>query len=72
MIEKTQKEMTKEIWQGLYGVPDTEDRGMFGDFKEMIKHIQKQNGRIRKLEISVACIVVIGGGGYGIAQLIGA
>ena len=71
--EPTQKELTKQVHQGLFGVNDTDDKGLVGDVKLLIQHVDRQNGRIRKLEISVAMIIgtgVLGYGGYGIVQLL--
>ena len=38
-----------------------------GDVPEIKKHIEKQNGRIRKLEITVACMIV-GGSSFSILE----
>ena len=38
-----------------------------GDVPEIKKHMEKQNGRIRKLEITVACLIV-GGGSFSILE----
>lgn len=48
MVDKTQKELTRELHQGVYGVPDTDDRGLVGDVKEVLKLIKEQNGKISK------------------------
>ncbi len=52
---KTQKQLIEEINEVtielrvvLLGVPNTEDKGMAGDIKELKNQLLRQNGRIRK------------------------
>lgn len=49
MAEPTLKKLINEIWQGLYGVPNTDDKGVYGDIKEIKAEIKQQNGKVRKL-----------------------
>ena len=42
-----------EVHQAVLGVPNTEDKGMVGDLKDLKAHVKKQNNRITKLEIKV-------------------
>lgn len=35
MPPKTQKAMIQEIWQGMYGIPDTDENGLVGSFNEV-------------------------------------
>jgi len=55
-MEKTQKAMIQEIWQGVYGVPNTDDKGMCGDIKLMLKKNGEQDKRITKIEVFVATL----------------
>ncbi len=49
MPDKTQKEMTQELYQAVIGLPENpEENGLIGDVKELVKVIKEQNGRIRK------------------------
>jgi len=59
MAPKTQRKLTEEVWQGLYGVPGTDENGLLGDVKALVAHVAKQNGRIRRLEISLASLVFL-------------
>ncbi len=63
MTEKEKKEQSRyhlqEIFTVLLGVPDTEDNGMVGDFKDLKEYVYKQNGRIRKLEIGLVGLTSI-------------
>ena len=73
--ELTQKEYSKQVHQAMFGVAGTEDTGLVGDMKKLVKHVETQNGRIRKLELKVvvlgaAMTVLLGSGGYGLFQLL--
>ena len=57
MGEKTQGEKINEIWQGLFGVPESDDRDLVGDVKDLTKHVKKQNGRISKNTIAIVSLV---------------
>ncbi len=60
-----------EVFQAVLGIKGTEDTGMVGDIKDIKKLLQKQNGRVRRLEITVAAIIVsLGGGVWGAIQLV--
>ena len=59
MPDKTQKAMIQEIWQALYGVPETDDMGMYGEFKEACKKLSNNTKRITKLEIALASLIAI-------------
>jgi len=49
--KKTQTQLVQEIWQAIYGVPDTSDKGLCGDIKEMTKLQKESNGKRAKLEL---------------------
>ena len=52
-------------------IKDTEEKGIVGDVKDIKKLLQKQNGRIRRLEIAVVAVSVsLGGGIWGAIQLV--
>lgn len=60
--------------QAVLGVPDTEDKGLVGDVKELKQAIKEQNGRYRKLSKVVWTVVGVlcaSGCGLGMAQLLG-
>ena len=60
----------QEIKQGLYGVPNTDDRGLCGDVREQGKIIAKNSNHIRRLWIAVAILASsIGGGIYGAIEV---
>ena len=76
MVDKTQKQMIQETHQTvttlstvLLGVPNTEDKGLVGDVKE-VKLIAKGNTKaITRLKIVIASLVgsgIIGSGAYGL------
>ena len=80
MLEKTEKQLIQELHQGLYGIPNTEEKGLCGDVKELVKEVRNQNTRIRRNEKKVAYIwgILVGLGvaggtgiGLGIKALIG-
>jgi len=50
MPEKTQEQLIQETHQGLYGVKDTDDKGLIGDVREIKDDVKNQNRRITKLE----------------------
>ncbi len=77
MTPKTQKQLTQEIWQGMYGVDGTEDKGLIGDFKELrvdYGEFKKfTNGRLNKMSTRFKILVsfligsgVLGGSLWGI------
>ncbi len=51
------EKIINEVHQAVLGVKDTDDKGMVGDLKELKGHVKKQNGRITRLEITVASLV---------------
>jgi len=74
MADKTQKELTRELHQGMYGVKDTEDKGLIGDVKFLTKLVLEQNGRIRKnsrLIYIMYGILAASGLGFGINFFVG-
>ena len=80
MPDKPNKQLIQELHQGIYGGPGTEDMGMIGDVKELVKTIKDQNTRVRKNEVKISKIwgILIGVGviggtglGLGIKTLIG-
>jgi len=78
MVEKTQKKLIQEVHQAMFGVPNTEDMGLVGDFKEVRQAVREQNHRYHKLNGKVNKIIgivigcgILSGGGYGIVQLLG-
>ena len=78
MTPKTQKQQTQEIWQGMYGVPGTEDNGFLGAFKDLLSDYadfkNQTNKRINKLSTKLKVLIafLIGSGvlGTGIWQLL--
>jgi len=77
VTDKTQKEMAHDVYQAMFGVEGSDEKGMVGDIKEIRADVKAQNGRVRTMEnkmkqlygmiIGAACA---GGGlGAGIGQL---
>ncbi len=73
MKPKTQKQLTQEIWQGMYGIDGTEDKGFLGDFKELKEEVKEINGRVNKLSTRLKVLYaflgglgILGGGLWGI------
>ena len=58
-LPEKQKDMIQEIWQALYGVPDTDDKGMYGDFDKACKIMRSNSNRIVKLEITLASLIAL-------------
>ena len=54
-----QKDVIQEIWQALYGVPDTDDNGIYGDFKDAYQVMRSNTKRITKLEITMASLITL-------------
>jgi len=74
MTMKTSEQLIQELHQGIYGIPNTDEKGLCGDVKELIQIVKLQNFRIRKTEKRIAYIWgilvgvgVIGGAGVGIS-----
>lgn len=55
-------EKANQIHQGLYGVAGTDDKGMSGDLKELVKQVTSANGKRAKLEIKYWCLIGFLGG----------
>ena len=55
----SQKDMIQEIWQALYGIPNTDDNGMYGDFSKACDVMKNNSKRIMKLEITVASLITL-------------
>lgn len=77
-MRETDRKLLQEVHQAVLGVPDTEDNGLVGDFKELKEAVKESNGRQRKLSKKVNTMIgvlvgcgLLTGGGYGIAQLVG-
>ena len=70
MEDKTDHEMIREIWQGLYGVPETDERGCVGEIREINEHLKVLNGEVKsnsafrritlKLGLPTIIIAIIG------------
>lgn len=74
MPEKTQKELTRELHQGMYGVKGTEDKGLIGDMKFLTKLVLEQNGRVRRnsrLVYIMYGVLAASGLGFGINFFVG-
>ena len=74
MADKTQKELTQELHQGMYGIASTEDKGLIGDMKFLTKLVLKQNERVRKnsrLIYIMYGILAASGLGFGINFFVG-
>jgi len=61
MPEMTQKEMIKELYQAVIGIPESPDEnGLIGDVKDIKKEFRILNGRVRINETSISRIKGIG------------
>ena len=70
-MTKEENKILAEVSQAVLGIKGTEEGGIVGDIKDIKSLLQKQNGRIRRLEIVVVAISVsLGGGIWGTIQLI--
>lgn len=75
MSNKTAKEMTGEVHQAVLGIEGTEDKGLVGDFKDLLGEFRKMNGRVsrnsRIIFIMVGIFIALGSlGGLEIADVI--
>jgi len=43
---KTSEQMIQELYTVTLGVPDTENKGMAGDLKEIKEHLKELNGKV--------------------------
>ncbi len=60
------EDTVNKLYTAVCGLDDNPDNnGIFGEIKEIKKLIEKQNGRVRKLEIAVIGIAVSGVAGSG-------
>lgn len=74
MAELTPKELMRELHQGMYGIKDTEDKGLIGDMKFLTKLVLEQNGRTRKnsrLIYIMYGVMAASGLGFGINFFVG-
>ena len=77
MASKTQKEQIQELCQAVIGIPENPDEnGLIGDIRDILELLKEQNGRIRKNSkhiyiLTGILMVVTGGTGYGVAQVLG-
>ena len=73
MAEKTTKQLAFETHQAVFGVPDTEEKGMVGDIKDIKELIIVQNGRYQSLRSRVNWIIgVLTGVGFAGGAIFGA
>ena len=69
-MTKGENKILAEVSQAVLGIKETEDKGIVGDIRDIKDLLQKQNGRIRRLEIAVVAISIsLGGGIWGAIQL---
>lgn len=48
MIDKTQRDLILEIWQSMYGVPNTEEGGLLKRVATMDSRLCQMNGCVKK------------------------
>jgi len=78
VAEKTQKELIRELYQAVIGIPENPDEnGLIGDMKTLHTKLDLVNGRGRKNEVRSkinrwAIVFILGGGGVlsGIGKLL--
>ena len=76
MAEKPQREMIRELYQAVIGIPENpDDNGLIGDVKEIKDQLRVVNGKTRKNEIRSKvnqwAIGAIASGGAGISKFLG-
>ncbi len=62
MSEKTQRDAIREIWQGMYGVEGSEEKGMVGDVKEVRIRLQSMDNAVSANTTWRRLVTGIGGG----------
>jgi len=56
--KKTAKELTRELYQAVIGIPESpDDNGLIGAVKEIKTILTNQNGRIRETEKGLSRII---------------
>ena len=65
-IPETPDDMVRMLYQVIIGLPDnSQDNGMIGDVKEILKHLETLNGQVhtnttfRKIGTFISCSIVI-------------
>ncbi len=46
-------EDVRAVHQGMFGIPGTEDNGLVGDLKDLVKLLREQNGRVRRNTVKI-------------------
>ena len=59
MADKSQEEIAREVHQAVLGVNGTDDRGLVGDLKELVKLFREQNGRVRRNTLKITAIIFL-------------
>ncbi len=65
------KNKVDSIHQGLYGLPDTDDKGFCGELKRMMVELKELKDQIRKIIMAVCFIAGGGGISAAIIKLVG-
>ncbi len=68
--------MLHELHQAVIGIPDSDERGLIGDVKEIRKDLKSFNGRLHANEVrskvnQAVIALMLGGAGTGVTKLLG-
>ncbi len=60
-----------EIWQGLYGIPETEEKGLCGELEKLIQDLNRLSSNFRLLVGILIGSGVLTGSVLGVIQILG-
>ncbi len=57
MNQLERDQMLQEVHQGIYGVKESDDKGLVGDLREVKDTVKELNGRVRFNTVKIASII---------------